>query len=64
MTIGECLKEKRLKRGIGVRELARSSGVAASTIVRIEQNKIDSRIGTIVKIADTLGVQSFTINWD
>lgn len=62
MTIGEVIRNKRIKAGIGVRELARSIDVSASTICRMELNQVDPRLSTIIKIAKKLGLSHIDFN--
>ena len=62
---GEKLKEVREDRFIGVRELSRISGVAHTTIVRLEsQDRIGVLPRTIRKLASALDVDPKTLRAD
>jgi len=54
--IGTKLRELRLRRKLGVRELADRSGVSHSTISLIERDKISPSVDTLNAILDALGI--------
>ena len=59
-TIGARIREARTQQGIGVRELARATGVAPSTLSRAE-NEIGGMLAEqVAPLADALGV---TTDW-
>jgi len=53
--IGRRLRRARAERGITQVELAARTGVAHSTIVRIERGQARPQLGTVTKLADALG---------
>lgn len=57
------LHETRLERTLGIRELARASGVSESTIYLIEHGGSQPRMTTIRKLAAALGVGPRDIAW-
>lgn len=54
--IGKKIKELREKQELTTTELAEKSGVSQSTISQIENGKRNASTGTVVKIAEALGV--------
>jgi transcriptional regulator with XRE-family HTH domain len=62
MTIGEIIKEARLKKGISLRELGEKSGVAWNTIARIERGAHkEPKLDSIRMICAALGLAGPTI---
>ena len=55
-TIGERLRRARKARKVTQVELASRTGVAHSTVVRIERGQAKPRIGTVGRFAEALGV--------
>lgn len=55
MTIGELIKMERLQRGLTLRDLAKKTGLASSTISGVETDKFH-RFTTIKTILDALGM--------
>ena len=55
-TIGERLRLAREERSVTQMELAGRTGVAHSTVVRIERGQARPRIETVGKLAEALGV--------
>ncbi len=55
-TIGERLRRTRKARRVTQMELAERTGVAHSTVVRIERGQTKPKIETIEKFAEVLGV--------
>ncbi len=55
-TIGERLRRMRKARKVTQMELAERTGVAHSTVVRIERGQTKPKIETIEKFAQVLGV--------
>jgi transcriptional regulator with XRE-family HTH domain len=59
MTIGERLRRERLRKGYGVRELARLAGVRYPLISELETGKKDDTTGRNLKrLARALGVSA------
>ncbi len=57
MTIGQLIKELRLKKGMTQEELASETEISVRTIQRIEKGEVDSRSHTIQSIASALEVE-------
>ena len=57
MGIGEKLKKTRNKRKLSLRELGEMTGLSASFISQVEQEKASPSIETLKKIANFLGVK-------
>lgn len=55
MDIGNTIKSRRLEKGMSLRELAAKTGLSASAISQIENNKSIPSILTAKQIADVLG---------
>lgn len=60
MNTGEALRQKRLSKNISLRRLASMSGVATSTIYRIENNESKPNKSTTKAIEAALDVQEDT----
>lgn len=56
MTIGEHIRDQRLRQGLTQRELGERAGIAEPTIRRYELGKLNPKIETVKKIAKALGV--------
>ena len=56
MTIGEHIRDQRLRQGLTQRELGERAGIAEPTIRRYELGKLNPKIETVEKIAKALGV--------
>lgn len=54
---GANLKKVRLEQGMTQEELAHKADIAFSSVARIEAGKLNTSISTIVRLADTLGVE-------
>jgi transcriptional regulator with XRE-family HTH domain len=55
-TLGDTIREARAQEGLGVRELARRSGIAASQISRIESGEVKQpELKTLIAMAGALG---------
>ena len=54
--IGDRLREIRKRSLMTQEQLAERSGVAVSTIIRIERNRVEPQGSTIRKLAEALGV--------
>lgn len=50
------LKEWRERRGLSLRKLAMLSGVHYVSLVRIEANRLDPRLSTLLKLCDALHI--------
>jgi transcriptional regulator with XRE-family HTH domain len=55
--ISNRLKKKRLQAGISIRELARRTGLTASFISQVENEKANVSLDSLRRIAEALGVQ-------
>ncbi len=55
------LREWRVSRGYGVRELCRLAGVNYPALLRIEQGKSRGRASTFRKLAEALGIEPLQI---
>lgn len=51
----ELIRDIRQRAGLSIRELAERSGVAASTITRIQAGAVDPSIGTLDRLVETAG---------
>lgn len=56
MTIGEHIRDQRLRQGLTQRELGERAGIAEPTIRRYELGKLNPKIETVEKIAKALSV--------
>ena len=54
--VGSKLRELRLRRKLGVRELADRSGISHSTISLIERDKISPSLDTLSAVLDASGI--------
>lgn len=54
---GDNLKRIRTDKGISQEELAFKAGIAHSSIVRIEKGQINTKVSTIVRLAEALEVR-------
>jgi uncharacterized cupin superfamily protein len=54
--LARALRRERRLRGLTIRALAAQSGVAANTLSLIENRKVSPSVGTLQRIASTLGV--------
>ncbi len=54
--LGERIREERLKRGVGLRQLARAVGVSPSFISQIETAKSQPSVSTLYAITSALGI--------
>ncbi len=57
MTIGEYIKEQRIRKGLTQEELATKIEVSVRTIQRIEKGEVDPRTFTLQAISEALGIQ-------
>jgi transcriptional regulator with XRE-family HTH domain len=55
-SLGLRIREERLRRGVGLRALARDVGVSASMISQIETGKAQPSVGTLYAITTALGM--------
>jgi transcriptional regulator with XRE-family HTH domain len=53
--LGEVIREARVRKGLKQFELARSAGIAVSTLCDIEKGRIKPSIKTLEKLAFALG---------
>lgn len=54
-SIGERLRELRISRGLGLRELARRVGVTASLLSQMERGGVNPSVMTLFRLAEALG---------
>lgn len=54
-SIGARLRELRVSRGLGVRELARQVGVTPSMLSQAERGMVNPSVGTLFRLAEALG---------
>ena len=54
--IGDKLRERRKRALLTQQELAERSGVAITTIIRVERNQVEPHARTIRKLADALSI--------
>jgi transcriptional regulator with XRE-family HTH domain len=54
--IGDNLKRIRERRYLTQRELADKAALSPDTIVKLEMNRVEPRVGTIMKLAEALQV--------
>ena len=56
MTIGEAIKDARIKAGVTQAELAERLGISPQAVSQYERGKKNPRLSTIQKFADALGI--------
>jgi len=56
INVGERLRELRVARDLSLRALALKSGLSIHTLSTIEKGRVSPSIGTLYKLAETLGV--------
>jgi transcriptional regulator with XRE-family HTH domain len=56
-TVGARIKEKRQNEGLSIRELARRTGLTASFISQVENEKANVSLDSLRRVSDALGVQ-------
>ncbi len=61
MTLGEKLRELRLKKGMTLQDVAEKTGYSKALISRIENDAVSPSIGSLVKISATLHVRLHTL---
>jgi transcriptional regulator with XRE-family HTH domain len=59
--IGDRLRLLRKRSLMTQEQLAKRSGVAVSTIIRIERNQVEPQGSTIRKLADALGTEPYQL---
>ncbi len=59
--IGDRLRDLRKRALMTQEQLAERSGIAVSTVIRIERNQVEPRGGTIRKLAEALGVPPYEL---
>lgn len=65
MTIGGRIKEKRIEKGLSLRELAKIMGYHHSTIGKVENDLVDLPQSRIVQFADALGTTpGYLMGWE
>lgn len=57
-SIGMRLRDLRLARGVGVRELARQIGVSPSMLSQIERGSVNPSVSTLFRLAEALGTST------
>ncbi|WP_296035343.1 helix-turn-helix transcriptional regulator [uncultured Gemmiger sp.] len=61
MTIGEHIRDQRLRQGLTQKELGERAGIAEPTIRRYELGKLNPKIETVEKIAKALGISTLDL---
>lgn len=61
---GAAIRRQRLAEGLGLKELARLSGLSISALSLIETGKRDPRLSTLDRIAKSLGTEVSTFFQD
>ena len=56
MTMGEAMREARMKKGMTQIKLSEISGIVRNSICEYEKNKRTPNIVTVEVLADTLGI--------
>ena len=59
--IGKCVKSKRLAAGLNLPQVAKRTGVAASTIMRIENGAMFPTLPTLLSLSDVLDIDLFKL---
>ena len=59
--IGDRLRDLRKRALLTQEQLAERSGVAISTVIRIERNQVEPQGRTIRKLAEALGVEPYEL---
>ncbi len=59
--LGACIRERRLERGMGLRELGRATGLSATFISKLEHGEANPTLGTLRKIANALNTSLFRL---
>jgi transcriptional regulator with XRE-family HTH domain len=54
--IGRRVKEERVRRFMTQEKLASAAGISSRQLVRIESNQVEPHFSTILKLAETLGI--------
>ena len=59
--IGDRLRQLRKRSLMTQEQLAERSGIAVSTVIRIERNQVEPQGSTIRKLAEALGVDPYEL---
>ena len=59
--IGDRLRTLRKRKLLTQEQLAERSGIAASTVIRIERNQVEPQGATIRKLAEALDVEPYAL---
>lgn len=57
MSIGQQLRDERIRQGVSIRTMAENTGTSTSTIQNVERGKFSPSISTLERMADTLGCE-------
>ena len=60
-SLGECIKARRLERGLGLRELGRATGLSATFISKLEHGDANPTLDTLRRIANALDTSLFRL---
>jgi len=55
-SVGRALRERRVKAGLSIRQLATEAGVSASLVSQIERGKINPSVGRVLSLVTALGI--------
>jgi transcriptional regulator with XRE-family HTH domain len=55
-SLGDRIRDARLAKGLGVRELARNADCSASLVSQIERGRANPSVSTLYSLADALGI--------
>jgi transcriptional regulator with XRE-family HTH domain len=56
MKIGRSVKQQRVRQFMTQEQLAKAAGISPRQLVRIENNEVEPRFSTILKLGKALGV--------
>lgn len=56
--IGENVRKYRKQKGLTIRQLSYASGLGTTSVHEIEHGMINSRVGTLFKISNALGISA------
>ncbi|SFD09248.1 helix-turn-helix domain-containing protein [Streptomyces aidingensis] len=59
--LGRSLKQLRVRRGLSLDALAARAGVSRGMLIQMEQARTNPSVGTVVKVADALGISLTTL---
>lgn len=59
--VGERIRSRRQRLGLGIREAAEKAGVTPALLGRIERGTADVRLSTLGRVQDALGLELFIV---